>query len=243
MPRKIIKFKSKQEVDISQSDGSHEEDLVDTLLSNRVLLSIGTKGSGKTHLMLNFLRYAFANELYERYVLILPSFSFEQHDSYSFIDANRKDIFVFEGYNEMISYELMKDQKNPKKRLKTLYVMDDASGESVWHLDGSLKKMITVIRHLDITLWMIVHSASGILSPFLRQNTDAMLLSKITNMKLLENIYEEYLSMSERYNGKEGHRQFVTDFITAMEEKYRVLYIDMRKSIVDYNAKDYFGKK
>lgn len=213
-----------------------EGEFADSLLQNRVVLSIGTKGSGKSFLMLNFLRFALKYKLYERYILVLPAYKFEQNDSYSFIDDKDPDIFIFEGYNEVIIAQLMEQQKNEKTQKKTLCIVDDASGENVWRIDPSMQKMITVVRHLNITIWLIIHSATGVLSSFIRQQCDVLLLSKMTNAKLLENIWEEFLSLTYEYQGREGHKKFYNDFIKMHEQKYQVLYLDLRKNIVCFDA-------
>lgn len=231
----IPKRKMKSEANVVKC----RDDFIDSLMQNRVVLSIGTKGSGKTYLMLNFLKYALKNKLFQRYVLVLPAYGFEESDSYGFINVKDPNIFVFEGYNEVITKDLMKQQKNEKTRKKTLFIIDDASGENVWRLDASLQKMITVVRHLHITLWIIVHSASGILSPFLRQQCDILLLSKMTNTKLLENIWEEYLSMTKEYKGREGHKKLIDDFIELHEQKFKVMYLDLRKNLICMNAGEF----
>lgn len=208
----------------------------ESAMKNRLILSIGTKGSGKTFLMLKFLKHCFDRKLYKRYVLVLPAFKFEQNDSYSFIDPKDPDVFVFDGYHENISSQLMTIQKKGKGRMKTLFILDDASGENIWKLDPSLQRLITVIRHLDITLWLIVHAATGVLSPFLRAQCDILLLSKMTNHKLLESIWEEYLSITSKYKGREGHRSWIDDFIQLMDEPFKVIFIDMRNGLIDTDA-------
>lgn len=207
---------------------------VNSVLQNRVVLSIGVKGSGKSYLMLNFLRHCFKHKLYQRYVLVLPAFRFEQNDSYSFINEKDKNVFVFDEYHEIIASDILKF--NAKRKVKTLFIIDDASAQDIWSLDDSLKHLITILRHTETTLWMLVHAASGILSPFLRMNTDILLLSKLTNRKLLENIWEEYMSLHQEYSGRDGYKAFLDQFIELHKKKYQVFYIDNRENIIDFNA-------
>lgn len=212
-------------------------DFIESFNKNYVALSIGTKGSGKTFLMLKYLRYSLINNLYDQYVLVLPMFEMEQNGSYKFINAKDKHIYVFESYNEVITANLIKQQvKEKANKKKILYVIDDASGEDVFHLDDSLRNLITSIRHYNVGLWMCIHSASGILSPFIRQQTDILFLSKITNYKLLKNIYEEFLSLMGDYVGNDGHKNFIDKFIQLHKEKYQVIYMNIRTGIIDYNV-------
>lgn len=215
-------------------------DFIETFNKNYVTLSIGSKGSGKTFLMLKYLKFALTNDLYDQYVLVLPMFEMEQNGSYKFINEKDPKIFVFESYNEVITANLIKQQvKEKKKKKKILYVIDDASGEDVFHIDDSLRNLITSIRHYNVGLWMCIHSASGILSPFIRQQTDILFLSKITNYKLLKNIYEEFLSLMDDYVGNDGHKNFIDKFINLHKEKYKVIYMNIRTGAIDYNVSDW----
>lgn len=219
-----------------------EKTFIESLDKNRLILSLGTKGSGKTHLLLNYLRFCFENEKYEKYILILPAYNFEQNDSYEFIDSKRKDIYIMTEYSEAITKKLYDIQTKDKHKKKTLFVLDDASGMSLFNLDDSLRQLITVLRHTNITMWMLIHAAKGILSTFIRMNTDVLLLSKITNKKLLETIYEEYLSMTEEYsNDNRGIKKFISDFRTLhRNEKFAVIYLDFRENKIDFEANKYF---
>jgi hypothetical protein len=134
----------------------------------------------------------------------------------------------------------MKTQK--KKKVKTLFVIDDCSGENVFNIDEHLQKLITVIRHLSITLYACVHSSTGILSPFIRQNTDMLLLSKMTNRRLIENLHEEFLSMTSEYEGREGLKKFVNDLIKLHKEKYQVMYINARSGLIADDVATWFAE-
>lgn len=212
-------------------------DFIHSFNKNYVVLSIGTKGSGKTFLMLKYLKFSLKHNLYDQYILILPMFEMEQNGSYKFINPKDKKIFVFESYNEVITANLMKQQvKEKEDKKKVLYVIDDASGEDVFHIDESLRHLITSIRHFNVGLWMCIHSASGILSPFIRQQTDILFLSKITNYKLLKNIYEEFLSLMGDYVHSDGHRVFIDKFINLHKEQYQVIYMNIRTGEIDYDV-------
>lgn len=214
-----------------------EEEFVNSILKNWVVLSIGTKGSGKTFLVLKYLKFALEMDLYDQYLLVLPMFMMEENNSYSFINPKDKKIFVYDNYHEVITSDLINVQsKNKNNKKKTFFLIDDASGEQVFRIDDSLRHLITSIRHFNVCLWMCVHSASGILSPFIRQQTDILFLSKITNYKLLKNIYEEFLSLMDDYVGHEGHNNFVKSVIELHKEKYQVIYMNIRTGSIDYNV-------
>lgn len=218
-----------------------QTDFINACLENKLVLGLGAKGSGKSYLMLNFLRHAMDNNLFQRYILILPAFEFEQADSYKFINHMRKDIFVFTHYNEVITRDLIKNQMDPKKgKLKTLFVIDDSSAQNIFNIDNNLKHMITVLRHLNVCMWLICHSCSGILSPFIRMNTDILLLSKLTNNKLLETVYEEFMSLHPKYNGRTGIIAFRQDFIKLHKDKYQSFYINCRNGYMSDTCVNWF---
>lgn len=217
-----------------------EDEFVNSILNNWVVLSIGTKGSGKTYLVLKYLKFAIERGLYDQYLLVLPMFMMEENDSYKFINPKDKNIFVYDTYHEVITSDLIKFQsKNKDNKKKTFFLIDDASGEQVFRIDDSLRHLITSIRHFNVCLWMCVHSASGILSPFIRQQTDILFLSKITNYKLLKNIYEEFLSLMENYMGHEGHENFVRSVIELHKEKFQVIYMNIRTGTIDYKVSEW----
>ncbi len=58
-----------------------EKDFLSDLLKNdRVILAIGCKGSGKTTLMLNFVKFTMYKNMYNQYYLCLPSYEYEQNN-------------------------------------------------------------------------------------------------------------------------------------------------------------------
>jgi len=214
-----------------------EREFIESILKNWVILSIGCKGSGKSFLLLKFLKFAIEHDIYDRYILVLPMFTMEQNDSYDFLNPNDEKFYIFESYNEVITKELLRKQESNKdKKMKCFFAIDDASGEQVFKIDDSLRHMITSIRHYNISLWMILHACSGILSPFIRQNCDILFLSKIVNHKLLRNIYEEFLSLLGEYYGRDGENKFVSDVIKLHRKQYQVLYINIRTGSLDYNV-------
>jgi hypothetical protein len=172
-------------------------------------------------------------KLFDRYILVLPAWTCEQKDSYAFINEKDKDIFVFTNYHEVITANLMKENSNIKKRKNTCFIIDDASGQQMFNLDNSLIQLITIIRHLDVCLWLLCHAASGIMGVFLRSNVDILLISRITNRKLLETLHEEYLSLTSSYQGREGFKRFISDVVNLHKEPFQSIYVDLRENLLD----------
>ena len=169
----------------------HEPDFLDEMRKEGVFnLAIGAKGSGKTYLMMCLLKYALMNDLFKYIVFVCPSWAGEADDQYAFLE-NQKHVLIYKHYSEKVSIKV--DQLRQKGR--TLFLIDDASGELLKRMDNTLIQIITTTRHFKkCTVYIAVHSARKILAPIVRQNINNLFIYKILNMKLLQDIYEEYLS-------------------------------------------------
>jgi len=204
--------------------------------TGKVILSLGTKFSGKSYFVLKWLKYCLHHGLFDMYFLVLPSYSIEAQNSYDFIDKNSDEVFIFEEYQEGIPKKLITLQKKlldgKKKKKKIFFLIDDASGENIFHIDQSLKRLITSVRHYNTVLYMIAHGSSGVLSTFLRQNSDILLLYNLTNEHLLENIFIEFLSLNKHYRKYDTTRKnmnnFMNEFLELHEKPFQALYLNLR---------------
>ena len=202
-----------------------ENDFIkDISTTGRFILSIGIKGGGKTYRLLQYVKYALYNNLFERYHLVLPMFSFEQNDSYGFL-RNQQHCFIYDGYSEKVSKLVEKD----RLKHKTLFIIDDASAELVKNMDSTFLKIITTTRHgQGCTVWACVHSAKKILAPVVRQNIDWLFVYKIANRKLLIDLYEEFASMAF-----DSFKEFMNIYKDAMDERYNALLFTIQSSSID----------
>ena len=64
-----------------------ESYFIDEMKNFRICLSIGLKGSGKTYHSLKFICFMLENhpKVYDKYLLILPAYQYEQNDSYEWL--------------------------------------------------------------------------------------------------------------------------------------------------------------
>ena len=73
-----------------------ENDFInDTMKNDRVLLSIGQKSSGKTHFLINYIKFALYKNIYTEYHLCLPSYQYEQNQSYDFLKQSKNNIYIY----------------------------------------------------------------------------------------------------------------------------------------------------
>ena len=210
--------------------------------TGKVILALGLKQSGKTYFLLQYIKHAMKKNLYDTYVLVLPSYAIEASGSYSFIDAKADNIFLFEEYDEVIPFKLMKRQKKKKERI--FFAIDDASGEKIssLNMDLSLKKLITSIRHFNTFLFIVAHASSGVLGTFLRSQSDILLLYNLSNLQLLEQIFEEWLSLHPEYREYESSRQnknkFIKKFLQVHEQDHNAITMNLRTRDISYDIND-----
>jgi hypothetical protein len=200
----------------------------DKKIQGKVIMSLGTKGSGKTHCLTQYLKLCLKNKVYDAYYLVLPAYMIEANDTYKFLKPH-KNVVIMTGYMPDMTEKLMNSIIKAKKRGKnprTLYAIDDSSAEELDHnkMDEAMKKFITSIRHYHTDLFLVTHATNSCMSPFLRGQVDIMLLYKMTNYKLMKIIFEEFLSLTYGKNEK----GFITEYKDLMKKPYECLYINLR---------------
>lgn len=195
-----------------------EEDLINELKKQgRIILSIGVKGSGKSFGALNFLKYAYANNMYDKYFIVVPKATFTNGE-YKFI-MNEKNTTIFNGFNESVPKAVL---KHCDGRRRIFFMIEDSSQYSKQiHNNQDIANILTTSRWLNMCFYMITHGAK-IMNPMMRANADYVLLSKITSEKLLMTIYEEFFSLLYFKNFKE----FKEHFLSILRTPYNGLLID-----------------
>ncbi len=195
--------------DLSQEFGK-------SLNEGAVVISCGAKKSGKSTFMLAILRAAVDAGSYDDYILVFPSLYVEQHDSYAWC-MKRKEFTIYTNYHNFILEQLYARNMKIEKRKKTLVVIDDATTfakELKLATNESLIALVSQARHLQVTLWLLLHSLKSIISPCLRENTNWLIIYSVTNAKLLKDIHEEFLSVQCDYN------EFIQWYRNMSKEKF-----------------------
>ena len=157
---------------------------------------VGSKGSGKTTFLNSLLTYYLTEhpDYFDVMLLVLPSFKREVEDKYKFLKDYKKrkpKITVYESYSELLTHALM----NRKKQVRTLLLLDDATGEKLYSQDNEFIRLIVQLRHMRTTLLCAVHSVRSIMSTTFRNNISFLLLFDITNAYLLRTMWEEWFSL------------------------------------------------
>lgn len=173
--------------------GTLEQEFMEGFSKGRVAVSVGTKNSGKSYMMLHYLHYCLENNIYAEYYLSLPTYTFEQKDSYKFIREykGKAKIYVYSMWDEMIINRIK--QSDPK--VKKLCLVDDASGNFRLNATQVELTFMAQIRHHNCSIWLIFHMLRHALPATFRCCIDYLFVHMNTNRRGLEAIYEEFLSL------------------------------------------------
>jgi hypothetical protein len=209
----------------------HEKEFIEDLKIGRFVLAIGSKGSGKSYLLTSYMKKALQEGTYKNVHFVCPvSIKGEASNSYSFLE-NQKHVLIYPHYTEAVSKRVDAD----RKKEKTLFVIDDASGELLKNIDNTLIQLITTTRHYKgLTIWICVHSAKRILLPVIRQNLDHIFIYKIINMNLLRDLYDEYFSMM--INPFDEFKNF---YLEATQEKNSCIHFSLHQDGIDIDVKNW----
>ena len=158
-----------------------------------VIISLGMKRHGKTYLMVQYLKHALVNNIYDEYHLVLPQFGQERDGAYQFLTAcDPKRVFIYDKYNEILTEQVLS-----KKFTKHIFfAIDDATGELAGNMDQALNKLLTCNEHgKKCAIWMCVHGAKKVLSTLSRAMLNYLFLYYVTNAIMLKGLWEEYFSV------------------------------------------------
>jgi len=174
--------------------GSTEKEFLEGF-RGKLAMSIGSKHSGKSVTLLAYVRYALEHELYDEYHMVLPTWEFEENDSYAWLKKykTKAKIYVYSEHDQMIIERL---QTRPRPYNKAFFGIDDSTGSWKIQADAEELKFLSRLRHFGVTQWIVVHTCRAGLPASLRSQIDFLFLFMNTNRKALEAIYEEWLSIS-----------------------------------------------
>jgi len=205
----------------------------------RIIVSYGIKGSGKTYEMMLMIKYFLASKIFDEFHLILPTFKYEKDNQYSFL-KQYKNVFVYDTYHGGIAKELISNAlKNikQKKEKRVFFGIDDST-----HMANAMKnctylsEIFTTSRHCKICLWMCMHASKSVLGKVMRCNIDILLVHKISNGALLQDLFDEFFSNMPIFNN--NIKEF-KDFMNGVWEHkndpkdQNFLFVDCKQGRLD----------
>jgi hypothetical protein len=190
----------------------------------RVYILIGAKGSGKSFFINSFLKYSMNTNLHQYYYLVIPAYTFEQYNSYSYLKG-KKNVKIYNKYKEIVGRDVLENMEKDHNKSRSCFIIDDATGFiNSNNPDEHLKYMITTSRHLNCDIILCVHGTKAVLSSVIKANVDFLFLFKIINSKLLEVIYEEYIKILGCFYNKDEFINYYNQNINGI--KYNSLFLD-----------------
>ena len=158
---------------------------------------IGKTGSGKTY----YAKYVIKN-LIDRFPFLAdslrkPGYVFCGHASvHDWNDAEADGLQlvaaanIFTTWNDEIVRQLLAELKSVKRGL---LVFDDFKSAFNYHADEKFKDMFRVLRHLGAQMMVLAHSPNDI-PPVARGNVDHVLLAATSNLQMMKELADNYLS-------------------------------------------------
>ena len=211
-----------------------EDNFLKELGNGVFVCAIGAKRSGKTYMLTKYLMYAIKNNMFEEYHLVLPQFKGnERSHAYDFLKTC-KNVFVYNKYHEIIAKKILKLMY--KKHI--MFAVDDATGQFYNNIDPTLIELATCNEHQKAcTIYICVHSAKKCLCPMIRQQCNFLILYRLSNRKLLYDIWEEFFSM-DYYDFKEFYMLY-REHVIENDDKNAIIYSLNRNNemngITDWN--------
>ena len=158
---------------------------------------IGKTGSGKTY----YAKYVIKN-LIDRFPFLMdslrkPVYVFCGHASvHDWNDAESDGLQlvnaanIFTTWNDEIVKQLLAELKSVKRGL---LIFDDFKSAFNYHADEKFKDMFRVLRHLGAQMMVLAHSPNDI-PPVARGNVDHVLLAATSNLQMMKELADNYLS-------------------------------------------------
>jgi hypothetical protein len=181
------------------------------------VLSMGPPRSGKTYLMLQCVKAWIEMGMFERYVMVLPSFKNEADGSYDWLLQYDEYVDIYESYHDHIGEAIIAQQEKNnelhkagklQERPRIFFCIDDATGQGTKLFKSeSLLKIVTQNRHIFIHSWLLLHYDKGVVTPKMRNNILWVVLYPVKK-KLLEQAFDSYINFPEFDDFKQDFKPF-----------------------------------
>jgi len=173
----------------------NEYELTKMLNKSHFLAYIGKGGSGKTSLMVSFLKSpeAFKN-IYEDIFVFIPPTSRASIEN-SFFEKNLPEENIYDELTlENLQEVQEKVEENSANGYKSLIVFDDCQKEMK---DNEIRKLVLHLnnnkRHLKLSMWVLLQNYTK-LDKQVRMNLTDIITFKVSKPEI-KNLYEEHIEL------------------------------------------------
>jgi hypothetical protein len=226
-----------------------EHDLVNVLDKDytcRSICALGAKGTGKSYFCLSLVKKLMDTDKKMRLVLYAPALTSEQNGSYTFLEKYRKEgrATLWNEYDDNSLGMVIDAQKEHVKQIedsgskkepnKLIIMFDDATAYYHQLFNGPLGRIMMTTRHDRIIPIIVIHALKfGGRAAVFRINVDKLIVFKLTNMKISEDVFEEYYSNIPMFRdrpyraGVTSKKAFFHFHDSVVREQYAGLYYDL----------------
>lgn len=188
------------------------------------IFSIGERGTGKTFVALQSIKYWMQNNIFDHYYLVLPDFEDEQNDSYAWL-AEYKNVTVYEGYHSKYGREILERSKKNKEEHKLhnkplekyMLFIDDAAneGKKLMRCQNLLEISISA-RHKRIQSWFCLHAVANIIPPCIRNAVGCIFLYPV-GRAVLKLMYKDFINFPKDFKNYDEFELFFDEYVTDVE--------------------------
>jgi hypothetical protein len=192
-------------------------DLESDFLKNSIgrnIITIGSINSGKSYCALHYLFHALQNNMFDSYHIVAPHYKSEQNGSYKFIENFKDKCYIYTQYDPIIAQHI--DELRYKKSV--FFLIDDSTGVLAGDmLQTDILKLFSTCRHgCGLTSWIVTHAAK-IAKKNLRALTTYTFITNILSEKVLQDVYEDFLSIHYK-SMKKNYKDFFNDYENMIQE-------------------------
>ena len=187
--------------------------------SCRTTLILGEPNSGKSFTALKGIDYWLKNDTFKRMELVLPTFQYEQNDSYKFLTEykGKTKIRCHQIYHHSLGKDLVEGQK--KKLLgktkkeqdeeKILFLIDDTTHQkgNIFR-DKHLTEVATTSRHLRVHTIIIMHYEKGIIPRDVKKNIGFLFVLQLDEESWYDIFRNSFDFPKEFRKGRKGFEMF-----------------------------------
>lgn len=189
--------KVKFNCDCKLHDKLDEYELLSNLNKSHFCAFIGRGGSGKTSLMVSFLKSKSAfRGVYENIYIIIPPTSRQSIEN-SFFEKNLPDENIYDELS-IENLEEIQDriEANSEAGERTLLIMDDCQKDLK---QNDIRKLVLHLnnnkRHLKLSMWLLAQNFTK-MEKQLRMNLTDLIVFKVGKVEL-QNIFDELVEMDQ----------------------------------------------
>lgn len=177
---------------------SLEKDFIESLHKNTMMIQVGCRHSGKTTWAMCLLAFLLLDDgFYDEFHLVLPTYASGQTGgTFDFLDRLptkiQKKIIIYCDFSLVIVERLIEESNGKKNRF--LYIDDATAEQELFSTSEIMRSLSSKARHYKITTMICLHFMK-LRNTLLRCSAEWLIIHRMTDYKVLENIYDESASL------------------------------------------------